>query len=112
MRAAMGNVYNWTVRGLYKINIRDVDCDFRLIRRTVLDQIQLHSNSGSICIELVKKIQNISGHFDEVGVHHYPRAHGRSQFLRLRSVVGTLYQVLALYPSLSNKSAQKVKRNR
>lgn len=107
VRAVIGSIYNWIVRRLFKIKIRDVDCDFRLIRRTVLDGIQLHSNSGSICIELVKKIQNISGRFEEVGVHHYPRAHGRSQFFRLHSLVATFYQLLLLYPTLSVDSAQR-----
>ena len=33
----------------------------------------------------------------EVGVRHYPRLHGRSQFFRLRSLMTTLYQLAQLY---------------
>jgi hypothetical protein len=33
----------------------------------------------------------------EVGVHHYPRLHGRSQFFRLQSLATTLSQLLRLY---------------
>jgi glycosyltransferase involved in cell wall biosynthesis len=112
MRAFMGNVYNWIVRHLFKIKIRDVDCDFRLIRKTILDRILLRSHSGSICIELVKRIQNISGRFEEVGVHHYPRAHGRSQFLRLHSLIATFVQLLRLYPTLSVDPTQNVAEKR
>ena len=109
MRAVIGNMYNWVVRHLFKIRIRDVDCDFRLIRRTAMRGIQLHSYSGSICIELVKKMQNASARFQEVGVHHYPRAHGRSQFVRLPSLVATLYQLLRLYPALAINSTQNAR---
>ena len=112
MRAVIGGVYNWLVRRLFRIKIRDVDCDFRLIRRAVLDGIRLHSHSGSICIELVKKIQNVSARFEEVGVHHYPRAHGRSQFFRLHSLVATFYQLLILYPVLIVDSAQNAREKR
>ena len=111
-RAAIGNVYNWIVRRLFNVKIRDIDCDFRLIRRAVLNGIELHSNSGSICIELVKKIQNVSGRFEEVGVHHYPRAHGRSQFFRLPSLISTFYQLLILFPALTIGSAQNAREKR
>jgi hypothetical protein len=112
IRAMIGNGYNWVARHLFKINIRDVDCDFRLIRRTVLDGIQLRSNSGSICVELVKKIQNVSDRFEEVGVHHYPRAHGRSQFFRLPSLLATFFQLLMLYATLSIDSEQNAREER
>lgn len=35
----------------------DVDCDFRVIRRSIIETITLHSSSGSICVELVKQAQ-------------------------------------------------------
>ena len=98
-RIWIGRAYNWVVRHLFRIRIRDVDCDFRLIRRSVLQRIQLYSDSGSICVELIKKIQNVSGRFEEAGVHHYPRMHGRSQFFRLSSLLSTFWQLLLLYPA-------------
>jgi glycosyltransferase involved in cell wall biosynthesis len=111
-RAVIGNTYNWIIRHLFNIEIRDVDCDFRLIRRAVLNEFQLLSHTGSICLELVKKLQNIGARFDEVGVHHYRRAHGRSQYFRLNSVVATLFQLLMLYPSLSIGSPQNARDKR
>ena len=108
-RAWIGNTYNWMVKGLFRIRIRDVDCDFRLMRRSILNRIHLHSNSGSICVELIKKIQNVSNGFAEAGVPHYPRMHGRSQFFRLRSLFATFWQLLALYPALSIDAAQNAR---
>lgn len=48
-----------------------VDCDFRLIRREFLRKLNLKSNSGSICVELVKKAQRAGGKFRQVSVHHF-----------------------------------------
>jgi glycosyltransferase involved in cell wall biosynthesis len=99
-RILIGKLYNWAVRRLFDIRIRDVDCDFRLIPRSVLNRIELQSDTGSICVELVKKLQNISGRFEEVGVRHYPRMHGRSQFFRPKAILATFYQLLSLYRTL------------
>ncbi len=95
-RICIGNVYNAFARTLFRIKLRDVDCDFRLIRRALLEQIALTSTSGTICVELVRKLE-LTCEVEEVGVHHYPRLHGRSQFFRLRSLAVTLSQLVRLW---------------
>jgi glycosyltransferase involved in cell wall biosynthesis len=99
-RIWIGNVYNRLARLLFRIRIRDIDCDFRLIRRRLLEDIRLTSTSGTVCVELVRKLELSPYRVAEVGVHHYPRLHGRSQFFRLRSLAKTLYQLLRLYVRL------------
>ena len=63
-------------RWAFWLPIDDVDCDYRLIRRSVLDAIELHSNSGSICVELVKRAQRAGAQFRQVSVRHYSRQFG------------------------------------
>ena len=99
-RTAIGNVYNRFARLVFRIRLRDIDCDFRLIRRTLIEATPLLSTSGTICVELVKKLELSGYRVVEVGVHHYPRLHGRSQFFRFRSLLVTLYQLLRLYIQL------------
>ena len=100
-RIWIGRAYNAFARFLFRIRIRDVDCDFRLIRRTLLDQIQLTSTSGTICVELVRKLELLKEwRVVEVGVHHFPRLYGRSQFFRVQSLLVTLIQLLRLYVRL------------
>jgi glycosyltransferase involved in cell wall biosynthesis len=96
-RIWIGSAYNAFARFLFRVKIRDIDCDFRLIRREVLDEIRLISTSGTICVELVRKIELTPWRVVEVGVGHYPRLHGRSQFFRVRSLLQTLYQLTRLY---------------
>lgn len=96
-RIFIGNVYNRFARLIFRIRLRDIDCDFRLIRRELLDQIRLSSTSGTICVELVRKLELTGTRVVEVGVHHYPRLHGRSQFFRVQSLLKTLYQLTRLY---------------
>lgn len=90
MRRFVGRVYHRGAKLLFGLKIRDTDCDFRLIRRDVLDQITLVHDSGVICVELVRKLQRTGARFVEAPVHHYPRTHGTSQFFNVRSVLRSL----------------------
>ena len=96
-RVWIGAMYNFCARVLFRIRIRDIDCDYRLIRRTVLESVHLTSTSGTICVELVRKLELSGCEVREVGVHHYPRLYGSSQFFRLRSLATTFYQLWRLW---------------
>ena len=99
-RVWIGKVYNSIARFLFGVEIRDIDCDYRLIRRQLVDAISLESTSGTVCVELVRKLEMTGWEFAEVGVHHYPRLYGRSQFFRLRSLFVTFFQLARLYANL------------
>ncbi len=96
-RIAIGFLYNRFARTLFRVQLKDLDCDFRLMRRQMLDGFQLTSNSGAICVELVRMVEQTPWRVVETGVHHYPRLHGRSQFFRVRSLLGTFEQLMRLY---------------
>jgi glycosyltransferase involved in cell wall biosynthesis len=90
-RVIIGEIYNRTARLLFRLPIRDVDCDFRLIRRAALHEIGVISSSGAAPLEMVRKLKAIGAFFAEVEVTHYPRLHGRSQFFTLASLARTFY---------------------
>jgi len=99
-RVAIGWLYNRFARFIFGIRIRDIDCDFRLIRRVLLEELSLRSTSGTICVELVKKLEIGPYLVEEAGVSHYPRLHGKSQFFRLQSLAATFFQLARLYVTL------------
>ncbi len=99
-RICIGSVYNRFARTLFRIRIRDIDCDFRLIRRDLLTAIHLQSTSGTICVELVRKLELSGCEVAEVGVSHHPRLYGRSQFFRVKSLLTTFQQLIRLYVRL------------
>jgi glycosyltransferase involved in cell wall biosynthesis len=99
-RVAIGFLYNRFARFIFRIRLRDIDCDFRLIRRGLLVSLNLTSTSGTICVELVRKVERSGCGIAETGVHHYPRLYGRSQFFRWRSLLTTLRQIIGLWVRL------------
>ncbi len=81
-RKVLGFLYHSIVKTMFGLRVRDVDCDFRLIRSDVINAIRLESNSGVICTEMMTKLHGLRARIREVPVHHYSRVAGRSQFFR------------------------------
>ncbi len=99
-RIVIGRVYHHIVKLLFGLRVRDVDCDFRLMRRRVFDVVRLEKNSGVICLEMMKKFQDAGFRVAEVPVRHYHRSHGKSQFFNFRRIARTGIDVLKLWWSL------------
>jgi len=104
-RKIIGRIYHWIVRIWFGVKLRDVDCDFRLIRRSVFEKIQLKSSSGVICVEMIKKFQAAGFRVAEVPVHHYFRAYGKSQFFNFPRLYRTAIDIFRLWYKLVIKKA-------
>lgn len=99
-RIVIGRVYHWFVKLVFGLRIRDVDCDFRLMRRSVFDKVVLTRSSGVICVELMKKVQDHGFRIAQVPVHHFHRSYGKSQFFNVRRVSRTLVDLMKLWVEL------------
>lgn len=101
-RILIGRLYHWMIKFAFGLRTPDVDCDFRLVRRSVFEKIELTRDTGLICVELVTKIEKSGFRSAYVPVHHYHRLHGRSQFFNLKRVgqvaigLGELWRELIL----------------
>jgi glycosyltransferase involved in cell wall biosynthesis len=82
-RILIGRMYHWFMKIAFGLKIRDVDCDFRLLRRSMFERIELTRDTGLICVELVTKVEKNGFRVVQVPVHHYHRMHGRSQFFNI-----------------------------
>jgi glycosyltransferase involved in cell wall biosynthesis len=96
-RIIIGRIYHHVVKFLFRLRVRDVDCDFRLMRREIFDRVKLERDTGVICLEMMRKIQDAGFRIVEVPVHHYHRTHGTSQFFNFRRVFWTGVDVLKLW---------------
>jgi glycosyltransferase involved in cell wall biosynthesis len=96
-RIIIGRLYHHIVSRLFGLKVRDVDCDFRLMRRSMFDRITLEKTSGVICLEMMKKIHDAGFRIVEVPVHHYHRAFGKSQFFNFPRIAKTGVDVMRLW---------------
>ena len=99
-RVVIGLAYQYFVKLAFGLVIRDVDCDFRLMRRDLFGRFELRSSSGTICVEMIKKLQEARCRFAEVPVHHFHRSVGRSQYFRPKWLFKTFIDLLGLWREL------------
>ena len=96
-RKVIGKAYHTFVKTMFGLRLSDVDCDFRLMRRTVFERVVLTRSSGVICVELMKKVQDHGYRLAEVPVHHFHRTYGKSQFFNFPRVARTLVDLVKLW---------------
>lgn len=76
-RVLLGNLYNRLNSLLFNIKSSDVNCGFKLLRRSVLENTALHSKSGFINVEIMVRAKEKGHLIKEVVVRHYPRCNGK-----------------------------------
>jgi glycosyltransferase involved in cell wall biosynthesis len=96
-RIIIGKIYCQVVKLAFGLRLRDVDCDFRLMRREKFALVQLHSTSGTICVEMIRCLQDAGLRFAEAPVPHYHRAYGKSQFFNFQRLFRTLIELSSLW---------------
>jgi glycosyltransferase involved in cell wall biosynthesis len=72
------NAYAWNrlVGRVFDLDVRDVDCAFKLIRRDLAQRLRLTADGAMISTELVALASLAGAAITELGVRHRPRAAG------------------------------------
>ena len=96
-RKIIGRLYHFVTKMMFKFKIRDVDCDFRLMRKSLFDNLDLKYNSGVICVEMISKLTARGAKFIEVPVNHFFRISGKSQFFNFKRIFKTGMHLLKLW---------------
>ncbi len=99
-RIIIGRLYHHIMKLAFGFKIRDVDCDFRLIRRACFDAVTLESKDGTLPLEMVKKFTDVGFVFEEVPVHHYHRVYGISQFFNVPRLLRVVRDITGLWIKL------------
>jgi glycosyltransferase involved in cell wall biosynthesis len=77
-RRLAGTAWNWTVRLLLGLRVRDVNCGFKLFHRRALDGLELTADGACISAELLANVRRRGQRIVEVPVNHLPRPAGRA----------------------------------
>lgn len=99
-RIFLGKSYHHTVKLFFRTPIRDTDCDFRLMRKSIFNKVNLESDTGLICVEMIKKISDFGFKFQEIPVNHYWRTSGKSQFFNFKRTSAVLFGLSKLWYKL------------
>ena len=95
-RKFIGRSYVNCMRMMFTVHVRDINAAFKLVRRRVLEAINLTHDTGVIALELVKKMELTGANIVEYPVTHYPRFYGQSQFMTWPRVLQTFRDIFRL----------------
>jgi glycosyltransferase involved in cell wall biosynthesis len=96
--------YNWLIRLLFNISIRDVNFSFKLMRREVLKAIELKSEGSLIDAEILVKARNRGFVIQQIGLDYFPRVHGTSHLSSAGVVFKILREMITLYPDMKRRT--------
>lgn len=92
------NAWCWTklVCCVFGMKIRDIDCAFKLFKREIFDDIQLHSTGALISAEILARAVRKGYTITQVGVHHYPRVAGEQTGAKLGVILRAFKELFKL----------------
>ncbi len=95
-RNLTSSTYNLVLRILFRLQYRDVDCSFKLIPKSLIDQISIESVRFFVDAELLIKAQQLGYSVTEIGVSHYYREAGRST-VKPGTILSTIREMVWFY---------------
>jgi glycosyltransferase involved in cell wall biosynthesis len=111
-RRVFAEVFNVTVRVLFGVHLRDIDCAFKIFRGDMLRELDLTSPGALINTEIQAKLRRRGARLAQVGVHHYPRVAGSATGGSLRVIVRAMRETIGLWWRLNNPRARREQRRR
>ena len=91
--------YNRLCRILFALDVRDIDCAFKLFQRSVFDTIAIESKQFFVNTEILCKASAEGMKIKEVGVSHFPRVDGISK-VGFVHIPRTLREITRIYHSI------------
>lgn len=86
-------VYNAVLRLVFKSPFRDISTGIRLMKRELVDDITLTSNSPFIGAELTLKSMLRGFPVGEVGIQTFPRSFGEGSATSMKNIIGTIKDI-------------------
>jgi glycosyltransferase involved in cell wall biosynthesis len=98
------NAFGWTtlVGLLFRMKIKDIDCAFKLYKRSIFDDIKLQSSGALIDTEILARAKRKGCKIFQVGVHHYPRTAGQQTGAKLSVILRAFKELFALYKQIKS----------
>ncbi|MFC1666691.1 glycosyltransferase family 2 protein [Candidatus Omnitrophota bacterium] len=85
-RIFAGKIYQFLIDCLFGKTLIYTNCDFRLIRKEIIDRVSINSNSGFAPAEIIIRLVRSGVRVKQVPVSHFPRRYGRSTFFNMKRI--------------------------
>lgn len=97
MRKLNGWMWTRLVNLLFGMDIRDIDCAFKLFRAEIFEGMTMSSEGALISAEILARGTRRGYRIAEVGVHHYPRTAGKQTGAKPAVIMRAFKELFKLY---------------
>jgi glycosyltransferase involved in cell wall biosynthesis len=96
-------VYNATLRALFRTHYRDISTGLRLVRKSLIDQLDCQSNSPFIGAEITIKSMLKGYRVGEVGIQTFPREFGKGASTSVPNIIATIRDMTSVYRTIFSR---------
>ncbi|HXT23095.1 MAG TPA: glycosyltransferase family 2 protein [Thermoanaerobaculia bacterium] len=100
LRTIYSYVYNTLIGVLFGWPHRDINFSFKLMRREVLEAVELRAEGSLIDAELIVKAKNLGFVIQQLGLDYFPRSRGRSTLSSPRVILKIFAELVKLFPEM------------
>lgn len=97
LRTFVSFVYNLLIRVLFKSHLRDHNCGLKVIRSSVVKDMDIISNSAFIGAEIIINAMVRGYPIGEIGIKTYPRTFGESSVMSFRHIFTSIRDLFRVY---------------
>jgi glycosyltransferase involved in cell wall biosynthesis len=98
--------YNKLLRFLFRTPFRDISTGFRLVRRSLIEDIELESDSPFIGAELAIKAMLKGYPVGQVGIQSYPTTFRRGNTVSYKNIKATIADMIKMYRKVFSNAYQ------
>ncbi|MFI5244523.1 MAG: glycosyltransferase family 2 protein [Gemmatimonadales bacterium] len=99
-------VYNVVLRVLFRTQYRDISTGFRIMRRSLVNDLDLSSNSPFIGAEIAIKTMLKGYRVGEVGIQTFPREFGTGSSTSMKNILATIRDLRITYRAIFSRAYQ------
>jgi len=103
VRIMNAHAWNWLIRTLFAVPVRDVDCAFKLFDRRVLEGLTIEAGGAMFSSELLARLKTRGARIVEVPVKHLPREKGSASGGNPKVIARAFYELFRLYRKLKRE---------
>ncbi len=93
------NAWGWNIlnRVLFGLHVRDIDCAFKIFKRSLIQGVRIKSEGAMISAETLIRLTRNNVPVKEVPVSHLPRERGSPTGAKLSVILRAFTEMLGLY---------------
>lgn len=103
-RIFISYIYNKVLRWLFRTRFRDISTGMRLVKKSLIEELQLTSDSPFIGAEITIKSMLKGYRIGEMGIQTFPREIGKGSSTSMRNITNTIKDIRKIYHEIFSEN--------